>query len=310
MRAVQATRPAALCLLFLAASVVLPSFAAHTQELGVIDDVVELDFDDPEAWTLKFFSSASLLTPIGGVQTRETGQLDLAFEALSVPHLDTEQRTVGFDGLKTEDLNRSPVWGRLRVGVGVGGGVGVELGWLPPIEVDGAEANIVSLAIERRFSLGPRWGVGLRAFGQRGEVEGDLTCGRQEAGIPPGSPGNEFGCQEVSQDSLDIDQLGIGVTLDWHSGRRVGTHFGASVQEHDMEFQVDALTFGLRDRTLLRADGSTVSLTAGASYELRERWTLAGELFYSPLDRRDRQTLPVESDDLLNFRALLRWRVR
>ena len=36
-----------------------------------IDIVQELDFDDPEAWAMKFFTSASLLTSLGGVEKRD-----------------------------------------------------------------------------------------------------------------------------------------------------------------------------------------------------------------------------------------------
>ena len=56
----------------------------------VIDFTDELDFDDPEAWAMKYFTSATLLTSIGAVETLEPGAIELGFEAMQIPHLDRE----------------------------------------------------------------------------------------------------------------------------------------------------------------------------------------------------------------------------
>ena len=75
----------------------------------------------------------------------------------------------------------------------------------------------------------------------------------------------------------------------------------------DMEFQVDAVTFGIVDRTLLRADGWTWSFNTGASWRLGERTSLAAELFYSPLSVVRPPSTAVENDPLLNLRTMLRF---
>jgi hypothetical protein len=76
----------------------------------------------------------------------------------------------------------------------------------------------------------------------------------------------------------------------------------------DMEFQVDALTYGFVDHTLLLADGWTWSVNGGASWQLSHHLALAGELFYSPLSVVRPPSTESENDDLFNLRSMLRIR--
>lgn len=288
-------------------------------QVEIYDPVQDLDFDDPEAWAMKFFTSVSLLTGLGPVADREAGDVTLGLEVLSVPHLDQEQRTVGFGGFKEEDLSRSPIWARIRAEIGLGAGWGVVVGWAPPLEVDGVKADLWSLALEKAVFSGDRWSLGLRAYGQTGKASGDLTCteGGDER-FPPGSVENPFGCEGPSSDEISMEYFGAELVASYDpasgaTGSKRGAvpelHGGVSVNHLDMEFQVDAQTFGFLDRSLLRADGDTVGLTFGATWHTGERGRLGAELFYSPLDVR-RAGDEVESDDLLNLRLLWRWQVR
>ncbi|HVS13161.1 MAG TPA: hypothetical protein VMV46_04510 [Thermoanaerobaculia bacterium] len=284
----------------------------------VLEETQSLDFDDPESWAMKYFSSASVMTALGPVRERGAGELELELEGIAVPDLSVEQRMVGFGGLKEEDLNRAPAFGRIRLGAGLGGRFSLTVGWMPPLEIDGVEADLWSLALERPIFAGRRWSLGWRVFGQTGEARGDLTCTAADAAQPPGSPGNAFGCREPSRDEVTLEHLGVelvaGVTL----GERWRLHFGAGAVEHDLEFQVDALTFDFLDRTLLVTDGSSATATAGATLRLGPKLALAGELFYSPLDRRRRRDQPFEDpelvrvidDELLHLRAMVRYRLR
>jgi hypothetical protein len=74
----------------------------------------------------------------------------------------------------------------------------------------------------------------------------------------------------------------------------------------DMEFQVDAQTFGFHDRSLLLADGWTWSINGGTSWRLGGRTSLAVELFYSPLSVVRPPSTSSENDPLLNLRTMLR----
>ena len=282
----------------------------------VINIVRDLDFDEGEAWALKFFTSASLMTSLGPVEKRPAGHLAFGFEAIQIPHLDSEQRTVGFGGFKEEDLNRSPVWGRLRLDLALGYGFNVTLGWAPPIEVDGVEGDLLAIALEKSLLERARWRLGVRAYGQTGEVDGDLTCAAGGVEVfPPGSAENPFGCEAPSNDTVTMDYFGLELVGGYRlSGkRRPALHVGVAVNHLDMEFQVDAMTFGIRDRTLLRADGDTVSFTSGLSFDIgglgKRQGRLGLELFYSPLEveRRGRDR---EVDKLLNLRVVYRLTLR
>ncbi len=103
--------------------------------------------------------------------------------------------------------------------------------------------------------------------------------------------------------------------LELNGSRRFGSdgptvHFGAAFNELDMEFQVNALAFGFLDRTRLLADGSTVSLTAGATWAVRDKAHVGFEVFYSPLDVQRAGATSSEDDPLLNARALFRYKLR
>jgi len=80
-----------------------------------------------------------------------------------------------------------------------------------------------------------------------------------------------------------------------------------SATYHDMEFQVDAVTYGFVDRTLLLADGWTWSVNGGASWPLTEALTLAGELYYSPLSVTRPPSTSSDNDALFNVRSMLRY---
>ncbi len=282
------------------------------QEPPVFEIVQELDFDEPEAWAMKYFTSASLMTSLGPVESLEPWTVDLGLELLQIPHLDQEQRTVGFGGFKEEDLNRSPVSARLRLALGLPGRLNLVLGLTPPVEVDGIEANLFSLALERALVDRDRWGLGLRAYGQVGEAEGDLTCtaGGDEQ-FPPGSPENPFGCEAPSNDTVTLEYTGVELNAHYRprGSRAPVIHAGVAFNQLDMEFQVDALTFGFRDRTLQLAEGDTVSWTLGATWGLSTKTRLGLELFYSALDVQ-RIGQETENDPLLHLRAMVRYRLR
>ncbi|MCH9650568.1 MAG: hypothetical protein K0U98_20200 [Deltaproteobacteria bacterium] len=299
-----------LLLTFLSFALVVPPGMA--QELPVVDPVEDLDFDAPESWAMKLYASVSLLTSLGPIEVREPGSVEVALEGLSVPHLDREQRTVGFGGRKEEDLNRTPVWGRGRVTVGLPWSSAVTLAWAPPVRLDGVEASLVSAALEKNLLNRGPWTLGVRLYGQVGTVKGDLTCTKEDAQAAPGSPGNAFGCEAPSEDEVTMDYLGLELTAGYAlRGRRAPQlHLGMAGQRLDTEFQVSAQTFGFLDRSLLRTEGETFSMHGGATWQLAQKARLSLEAFYSPLSVQRLGALSSESDDLFHLRAMVRYRLR
>lgn len=281
------------------------SFSAGAQE--TFAPVTELRSDAPETWALRYFTSASLFTGAGGSDRRDSGSIDLGLEAIWVPSLDQEQRTVGYGGFKEEELNRSPLWARLRASVALPAGFAAEVGIIPPLEIDGVKANLFALALSRQiFESGP-FSLGLRLHLQRGKAKGDFTCKEGKDHLfPPGSEQNAFGCEAPSKDEVSLDSTGLELSAAYDlEGRKPKLHAAVSYNRMDVKFQVDALTFGIHDRSLLKNEGDTLTFAAGATWKVGGRARLGFEALYAPLDIK-RPGQEREDDPLLHARALLR----
>jgi hypothetical protein len=267
----------------------------------------EVDFDSPEGWAMKYFAAVSVPTAFGAPRDVSPGGFELGLEYVQVPSLDVEQRRVGFGGAKVEDLNKVPYVIRPVARVGLGWKLALAATWVPPIEWNGAEPNIVSLAIERPVVEGESWRLGLRLYGQAGTVEGDFTCSRQtvEAGEDPVL--NPFGCEAVSSDEFELATIGLEASASWLLGAdgRWEPFAAVSYNTMDLEFQVDARYSGFVDRSHRATDGETFYLLAGLGYRLGERWRLAGEVFYAPLDVVRPPSTTSENDELVNARVQL-----
>lgn len=276
----------------------------------VIEGTREIDFDRPEAWAMKWTASLMMLTSLGAPRVREPGEIELGLELDWVPTLSEDQRRVGFNGTKVEDINRLSVLPRPRLAVGLGRAGTLELAYLPPVTIEGVTANLLSIALEVPVLSPGRWIFAVRGHGQIGTVEGDITCPAAEAAIPPGDPGNEFGCMERSTDTATLDAFGFGLTAGYRipGTRETDLSFGVFGTNMDLAFQVDALTFGVRDRTRLVTDGWTAAVTAGISLPLSSSFRLAAEGFYSPLDVARPPASESENDALFNIRTMISYR--
>jgi hypothetical protein len=270
----------------------------------------QLESDRPEAWAMKYFTSVALLSSFGSPQPVDPWALSLGIEGGWIPRLSEDQRRVGFNGLKTEDLNKTPVFGRLRLALGLPADFSVELGFVPPIELDGAQPTLFSAAVSRPIVVREAGRAGLRVYGQVGDIEGNFTC--EEAGQTFNLGGPDFTCSEPSKDRTSQRYVGVELSGALHTGRWE-PHLAMAANYMDLEFEVNS-RYGsgdepIVDEATLVADGWTFSLSAGLSYRATERLDLVGELFYSPLDVVRSPSASSETDGLFNVRALARWRV-
>lgn len=271
----------------------------------VLETVEDLDFDRPEAWAMKYYTSLSLLTGLGTPGRTRPGELELAFEGGVVPSLGEEKRRVGFVGDKVEDLNRTNLFGRVRATWGLPHDFALTVAVTPPVEVNGVTPKLLALALARPILDRERWRLGWRLHGQVGKIEGDLTCPRGVAGLDDPAL-NPDGCLEPSRDEATQNYVGLELAASPRIGDgRWEPYVALSVQHLDLEFQVRARYSVLDDRTRLLADGLTWALTAGTSYRLGERWRVAGEIFYTPLDVVRDPVRGAQNDELVNARGML-----
>ena len=230
---------------------------------------------------MNYVAASTLMTAFGEVPALPAWHWQVAAEIGHVPRLSESQQRVGFSGSKQEDLNRSPVFGRLRLIVGLPVGFVAELGYTPPLTVRGTRArDFLAAALGRRVLERDALSVSMRIFGQRGRVHGDITCPARLAGAPIDE--NPLGCQEPSNDRVVLNYHGLDATLAWRlPGWQL--HATAGVARTELEVQVDALTFDVRDRSRLVARSSRPFAALGVSCDLDSRWRLGAEVLHVPL---------------------------
>lgn len=268
-----------------------------------------LAFDRPESWALKYFSAISTFTSVGAPLAREPGSVDFGLEGGWIPHLSEDQRRVGFDGKNLEDLNKTPVFGRPRVTIGLPGGFSAELAWVPPVEINGQRTNLVSGALERAFLDHGPLTLGLRLYGQAGHAKGDFTCSKDVVSQPPGSDGNPLGCSGLSQDTATLNNIGAALTGGVRIGGGGALHFAGGATYNDLQFQTGAVENGVPDDTRLVTHGWTGWIAAGAGWPLGKRLGFSVEAFYSPLAVKRPPATDTQNDGLFNVRALLSYHV-
>jgi len=278
----------------------------------VIRDDENLDFDRPEAWALKYFTSVSLLTGFGVPEERRAGSLELGLELSWIPDLDARQRQVGFSGSKVEDVNKAPVLLRPRAVIGLPRGFALTVAYVPPVEVFGVEPHLLAVSLDRPVGHAGDWRFGARLYAQVGQVVSDITCPREVAGSEDLEI-NPTGCDEASADTVRMRYAGFELSAGRDAAAAHDTawmpYAALALNRLDTEFEVDALTNGLRDRSRLTARGWTWSATAGVRYRHRSGVGLAVEAFYTPLSV-ERSADDAETDPLFNLRTLATWSLR
>jgi len=288
--------------------------AAAARAQPVLDFREELEAERPEAWAMRWFAAALEPSGFGAPAERAAGEVELGAELGWIPSLSESERTVGFNGTKTEDLNRSPVFGRIRGEIGLGAGFTARLGWIPPVEVDGMKPNLISIAVARTLLVRGRFRVGAALVGDWGTIEGDVTCDAASAAAGDDPVANPYGCEAPSNDEQRLAAYGLEAAGSWELGatRRWQAHVAASVRRLDAELRVDARYSGLIDRSVLAYEGTEWTAGAGVSRQAGERLRLALDAVYSPLDvvRDPLGREPSENDALFNLRLLVAWRVR
>jgi len=290
----------------------LLALGRETLAREVVKTTENLDSDRPEAWALNYFTSVSLLAGLGTPYSRQPGSIEVGFELGWIPKLGKEKRRVGFNGVKEEDLNKAPIFARPHLTIGLPWRFALTLSYLPPIEVFGVKPNLFAFALERPVYESPPWTVGLRAYGQIGEVKGAFTCPADVARFASGSPRNLFGCEKESSDTATQRYGGLELSGSYRLEQAKGLtpYLAVAGNFLDTRFQVDALTFGFRDRRRLEAGTWTFSASAGVTYPLTERLDLSVGLFYSPLWVTRPPSTSSQNDPLFNSRAMLTYRWR
>ena len=290
----------------LIALLLAPALPAQT----VFEDSRRVGLDTPEGWAMAYVSASSLMTGFGGDPQLAPWQWAVSAELASIPHLSQAQQQVGFSGAKAEDLNKSPVFGRGRVWLGLPGRWVAELGYTPELTIDGAQPeDLFSLALGRELYAVGNWSGYGRGMIQRGRAGGDITCPRSLAGDQDPLV-NPFGCAGRSRDRLEMDYQGLELINRWQPAAHP-LHYSLGVGWVHLKprVQVDApLFFDVRDRSRLVSSGNLRYFSLGLGRRISPRWDGALELLYVPLKVQRSVAQGRENDPYWSLRLQLRWR--
>jgi len=279
----------------------------HAQVESGTDEL--LASDRPEAWAMHYVGAATLMTAFGESPSLAPGQWGAALDLGHIPRLNAQQQRVGLRGFKQEDLNKSPVFGRARLSLGLPGAWVAELGWTPPVEINGLRTrNLLALAFGRRLLVGDAFTLSARVFGQHGSAEGDITCPAAGSGVVD-PQANPVGCIAASDDRIALRHYGADVTAAWAS---TPWHWYASlgIARMEPEAHVDAQLGSYRDRSRLVARGNQPFVALGIGRDLDARWRLSLEALHVPLPVRRDPDATQQNDPLTSLRIQLRYQAR
>jgi hypothetical protein len=274
-----------------------------------------IGFDQPEAWGLKYFASASLLSGLPIPESSEgwrTGSINVGLELGWLPALTAEQRRIGFNGTAPEDLNKAPIFARAVVRVGLPWKLTAVAAVPPPLEVFGVRSHLLAFGLERPVLERQKWTLSWRGYGQVGSVKGSFTCPHSVLVFAPGSPNNPTECVGESADVASLRYAGMEAQFAYRFDRmpKIVPHAAIGGNFIDGAFQVHAPVSEGLDQTRLWTRGGTMSTRAGITYLLTPRAAFTVDAFYSPLwVRRTPGAAPV-NDGLFNVRALLSYTFR
>jgi len=288
--------------LALAATALPPSVGAQV----VVHSDEDLASTRPEAWAMNYVAASTLMTGFGPAPVLAPGRWQLGADLGHVPRLDESQQRVGFTGTKQEDLNRSPVFGRIHALVGLPAGFVADIGYTPPLTIDGIQArDMWALSLARRMYEYQGFSLSLRGFGQYGRVHGDITCPGHLANAS--AEDNPFGCREPSDDRIVARLYGVDATGAWRAGSW-NLHGTVGYVRTDLEVNVNALTADARDMSKLTSRDSWPFIAAGLTHDIDRRWSVGVELLYVPLKVQREIDGPTERDPLTSLRMRLLYR--
>ncbi|HKE41007.1 MAG TPA: hypothetical protein VKG21_14295 [Casimicrobiaceae bacterium] len=278
---------------------------AHAQLVVHSDE--NLDSSRTEAWAMNYVGAATFMTAFGETPALKAWSWGLAVDAGYIPKLTAAQQRVGLHGIKQEDLNRSQVFGRLRVLLGLPGDFVATVGYTPPITIDGVQAlDLFSFAIARRLLEHDDLSLSMQIFGQHGRLQGDITCPKRLSDITDITL-NPFGCRGPSNDHVYLNYYGLEAVGAW-TIRSWHPYVSGGVVRTEFQVRVDAMTFDVHDRSHLTARGSLPFGTVGTTVDLDPHWSLGAEVLYVPLNVQRRPNMPSQNDQLTSARIQLLYR--
>lgn len=218
----------------------------------------------------------------GGV-VRAGTKWSVGLELASIPEVDAETATPTTcnPGKGPENTDLLPLLPRPRVTFQLPSGFFIEASWVPPVRVNGAKANLFGLAVGRRFEVGARTGMTLRAHSTLGVVHGPITCNEEAIQDDTSLCFNGT----LSDDAYRPNIFGLDLAADRRLSARVVGYAGVGYNHLRPRFQVNFTDSGdFTDRTKVLVNLHRGVLFGGAMWEASDALSASGEIYLAPGD--------------------------
>ena len=263
-----------------------------------------VDFNSPEGWGMAYMTAASLNLADSFPEKLSFGEFEVSAEINSIPELNSEQQKIGFGGLKYEDLNKSPVFGKGKIKMGFYYDSILEFSYTPSLEINGAKPkDLYGISLSKELIKNDNFNFGLRVFNLSGHAVADVTCSKQVVSEPLYTPGNPSGCISISKDKIDLGHKGLEmIIMPNNTNPKIKPWVSLAFSKLDPSVRIDAQLELTREIALVKTNGSIKTLNFGLNYALSDKWVLFLGTSYTPLDVT--RPGPAGGDDnFWNFRV-------
>ena len=271
----------------------------------------EVSFSSPEGWGMSYMSAASLNLSDSFPASIDLGELVITGEISTIPKLNREQQKIGFGGLKYEDLNKSPLFGRGKLKIGFYWDSVLELSYTPPLEIKGAKPNnLWGIALAKPIISNDSVNLGIRYYRLSGNAVADVTCSKNTVNQPLYTAGNPSGCISVSKDRIDLGHQGFEILLTRnHINEKFKPYISLASTKIDSSVKIDAQLELSREIAFVQTSGTINTLNFGLNYKISDNWQFNLGTSYTPLDV-NRPSPAGGDDDFWNLKLGFSWNPR
>ena len=271
----------------------------------------EVSFSSPEGWGMSYMSAASLNLSDSFPASLDLGELVITGEISTIPKLNREQQKIGFGGLKYEDLNKSPLFGRGKLKIGFYWDSVLELSYTPPLEIKGAKPNnLWGIALAKPIISNDSMNLGIRYYRLSGNAVADVTCSENTVNQPLYTAGNPSGCISVSKDRIDLGHQGFEILLTRnHINEKFKPYISLASTKIDSSVKIDAQLELSREIAFVQTSGTINTLNFGLNYKISDNWQFNLGTSYTPLDV-NRPSPAGGDDDFWNLKLGFSWNPR
>ena len=271
----------------------------------------EVSFSSPEGWGMSYMSAASLNLSDSFPASLDLGEVVITGEISTIPKLNREQQKIGFGGLKYEDLNKSPLFGRGKLKIGFYWDSVLELSYTPPLEIKGAKPNnLWGIALAKPIISNDSVNLGIRYYRLSGNAVADVTCSKNTVNQPLYTAGNPSGCISVSKDRIDLGHQGFEILLTRnHINEKFKPYISLASTKIDSSVKIDAQLELSREIAFVQTSGTINTLSFGLNYKISDNWQFNLGTSYTPLNV-NRPSPAGGDDDFWNLKLGFSWNPR